>query len=70
MTASIPSLGQVAFEAYCKATSGRSLVSGDRLPTWDKLKPEIQHAWEAAGQAAGAEALKQKAIRIPWTDGL
>jgi hypothetical protein len=60
MTVVIPSLGQIAFEAYCKATSGRSLVSGDRLLTWDKLKPEIQHAWETAGQAAGAEALKRR----------
>lgn len=59
MVASVPSLGQVAFEAYCADTGGRSLVSGDRLPLWDKLPPAIQRAWEAAAEAVKKEAKRR-----------
>jgi hypothetical protein len=44
-------LGQVAYEAYFNYTSGKSLVSGAKLPTWDELSPAIAAAWEAAGIA-------------------
>lgn len=44
------SLGQIAYEAYCASTGGKSLISGDQLPGWDGLKPEIRTAWEAAGE--------------------
>jgi hypothetical protein len=57
MVASVTSLGQVAYDAYCKSTHGRSLISGDRLPMFRDLKPEIQRAWEEAGKAVAAEAM-------------
>lgn len=44
-------LGQVAYEAYCKSSDGKSLISGAPLPTWDMLKPEIKTAWNAAAEA-------------------
>lgn len=48
---SIVSLGQISYEAYCKHTDWKSLVSGAQLPAWTDLKPEIQSAWEVSAQA-------------------
>lgn len=45
------SYGQIAYEAYCDATGGVSLVSGAALPPWFDLSPEIQQAWDAAAEA-------------------
>ena len=42
---------QIAYEAYCKNTGWKSLVSGAKLPSWNELRPEIQAAWRAAAQA-------------------
>lgn len=47
-----PSTGQVAYEAYCKSSGGKSLVSGATLPAWCALSEEIRNAWESAGEAA------------------
>ena len=48
------SLGQIAYEAYCKQTGGRSAVTGAPLPTWDQQSDAIKAAWEAAAQAVAA----------------
>ena len=42
---------QLAYEAYCRHTQWKSLVSGAQLPEWVLLKPEIQDAWRAAADA-------------------
>jgi hypothetical protein len=42
---------QIAYEAYRKQTGGVSLVSGDKLPPFEALRPEIQDAWWAASYA-------------------
>lgn len=42
---------KVAYEAYCNATGGRSLISGAELPTWEKLDARIQNAWAEAAAA-------------------
>lgn len=47
----LPSLGQLAYEAYLEASDGRSLVSGAELPTWDAQDPRIQRAWDHAADA-------------------
>jgi hypothetical protein len=47
----VKTLGQVAYEAYCKHTNWKSLISGADLPQWIAVKPEIKDAWEAAGTA-------------------
>lgn len=44
-------LGQIAYEGYCASTGGKSLISGDTLPPFADLKPEIQQAWQAAALA-------------------
>ena len=46
------SAARAAYEAYCNYTGGRSLVTGDLLPTWINLKPEIKNAWLCAARAA------------------
>jgi hypothetical protein len=44
--------GQIAYEAYCTQTEGRSLVSGLELPAWRDLNDEFQTAWIVAAMAA------------------
>ena len=44
-------LGKVAYEAYCESSKGRSLISGQKLPDWYDLSPEIKEAWEKAAEA-------------------
>jgi hypothetical protein len=41
-------LGQVAYEAYCRKSDWKSLISGQRLPLWKDLSDNIKEAWEAA----------------------
>jgi thioredoxin reductase len=43
--------GQVAYEAYCKKTGGKSAVTGESLPAWEDQSSEIREAWEAAAKA-------------------
>ena len=49
-----PSLGEVGYEAYRKHSDGRSLVSGQEIPSWASLPQAIQDAWAAAGDAIAA----------------
>lgn len=55
-------LGQIGYDAYCKFTDNKSLVSGAELPTFDKLQVRIQEAWEKAGQAVAASVGRADAI--------
>jgi hypothetical protein len=48
ITASHLAWGKVAYNGYIKQTGGVSLVSGDKLPPFEKLKREIQDAWAAS----------------------
>jgi hypothetical protein len=47
--------GQIGYEAYRAHTGGVSLATGQSLPEWQHLKPEIQAAWDAAGTALRAD---------------
>lgn len=47
----LASKGRVAYEAYCRQTGGKSLVSGASLPDYDGLRPDIIEAWEKAAAA-------------------
>jgi len=40
--------GKVAYNGYIKQSKGKSLISGEPLPSFDKLRREIQDAWAAA----------------------
>jgi len=46
------SYGQVAYEAYCARTDGKSYYTGQDLPAFEIQPLVVQEAWEAAGQAA------------------
>ena len=46
--------GQIAYEAYCKSTGNKSLVSGEELPSFSDLKSDIKTAWENAANAVFA----------------
>ena len=43
-------LGQANYEGYCEASGNKSLISGQALPGWMDLKPEIQAAWNLAAK--------------------
>lgn len=43
--------GQIAYQAYCGFSGGKSLISGAPLPGWDELPRAIRDAWEVAGYA-------------------
>lgn len=47
-------LAQVAYDGYREHTGGRSLATGQPIPTWEDLKPEIQQAWAASTRAVVA----------------
>lgn len=44
-------IGRTAYNAYCTASDGKSLISGVKLPLWSELKSEIQNAWITAAFA-------------------
>lgn len=58
------SLGQVAYEAYCQKTGWKSLATGADLPKWDKLKLDIQEAWEASAVAV-VIAISRREVEKP-----
>lgn len=60
-----PTLGEVGYEAYRASTGGKSLVSGADIPAFTLLSPEIQAAWEAAGNAISASVGRADAGQIP-----
>lgn len=47
-------LGNIGYDAYCKFTDNKSLITGAPLPPFAELKTPIQEAWEKAGQAVAA----------------
>ena len=47
-------LGNIGYDAYCKFTNNKSLISGGELPLFENLRTPIQEAWEKAGQAVAA----------------
>jgi hypothetical protein len=46
-------LGQIAYEAYCKFSDNKSLVSGQELPSWGNLNSRIKAAWETCAKEVG-----------------
>lgn len=45
------SAGKVAYDGYRDFSDGKSLISGQPIPEWEKLPENIQQAWEAAARA-------------------
>lgn len=48
-------LGQIAYESYANYSGWRSLVTGEPLPNWDRLRPSVQGAWQAAARGVAEE---------------
>lgn len=48
-------LAEIAYNAYRDHTGGISLASGQPIPEWSQLRPDIQEAWEASASAIGKE---------------
>lgn len=46
-----PELAKAAYNGYCAASGGKSLISGADLPLFDNLPNEIQLAWDSAADA-------------------
>jgi hypothetical protein len=46
------SFGNIAYDAYCDHTGGKSLISGAELPLWRELDHGIKEAWDVAAVAA------------------
>lgn len=61
-------LPQLAYEAYRAHTGGISLASGQPIPAWAQLKPEIQEAWRASTNvvalAVTCDGIKAQSDRI------
>lgn len=56
------SIGQILYEGYCAHTNWKSLASGQDLPQWAGLRPDIQTAWEASGNSL-SNHLDNSAVR-------
>ena len=37
-------VAKIAYDAYCRQTGGVSLITGEKLPEFEKLKPAIKDA--------------------------
>jgi hypothetical protein len=48
-------LGQVAYDAYCETRNWKSF-SGQALPRWPDVQPDIQEGWRVAAKAVVAAA--------------
>jgi hypothetical protein len=52
-------LGRVAYEAYCKQSDGKSLISGDQLLFWPEVPGAVRAAWDAAAAAVATEVAEE-----------
>ena len=41
--------GEIAYNGYLQKSNNKSLISGQDLPPWEDLSPEIQAAWMNSG---------------------
>lgn len=47
-------LAKAAYDAYSMQTGGKSLASGEDLPTWEAMDQKYHDAWVAAARAVEA----------------
>ncbi len=55
--------GQIAYEGYFKACGGKSLISGQPLPEWDKQSEPIKAAWEEAAEEVIQHFIKDTGLQ-------
>lgn len=51
--------GQIAYEAYVKASRGKSYVTGADLPDWQSIPDGLKRRWGAAGKAVADFIMKE-----------
>lgn len=52
--------GEIAYNAYLASTGGKSLVTGDELPSWRELsrtRPQVATGWTRAAGAVATSVL-------------
>lgn len=47
-TGMVTEWASTAYEGYREHTGGKSIATGQEIPTWENLAPTIQNAWRAA----------------------
>lgn len=60
---------KLAYEAYRAHTGGVSLASGQKIPPFDMLRPEIQDAWGASATALDSDLGEEDENPGPPPDG-
>jgi len=53
----------MAYLSYRQHTGGVSLATGQALPEWHELRPDIQNAWHAAAAAVETHVLLDSEAR-------
>lgn len=48
-------MGEIAYNAYRKASDGKSLATGTPIPPWRYLPDKYREAWNVAGEAVAAQ---------------
>ena len=56
--------GRTAFDAYSAAVGGVS-VYGEQLPSWERLYPAVQEAWQHAAYAVLDQAGRGQSLIDP-----
>ena len=54
VTVTVPTyerLAEVGYNAYRDSAGGKSIITGDPLPDFSKLRPDISAGWVAAAKA-------------------
>jgi hypothetical protein len=61
-------LAKEAYEAYANHTGWKSLATGQSLPQWEKLSPEIQKAWTVSAAWVAGKVSGSHDWQIPTKD--
>jgi hypothetical protein len=58
-------LAVAAYNGYRNHTGGKSLATGQTIPEWDQLRPDIQEAWRASRDGMLRELSGQRINTAP-----
>ncbi len=58
---------KVAYQAYCKQTGGKSLITGDVLPTFEALRAQLKDAWAAVAIALSLDDDTENPRHVPYS---
>lgn len=71
----LESLGKIAYSRYRSFSNGKSLATGQSIPEWEGLKPEIKEAWIASSTAVidefqRTQMMPEMTFSVVFADGL